>query len=96
MSNFFEGPKTLLNEDELSDLERLARERGVSPETYRKRVRYIAAFIPCTQYYSLCHIDNFPFYFIQQKVNYKNLIRHHNTFNYQMVLLIAYQHLKVW
>lgn len=39
----FEGPKTLLNEDELGILEQLARERGESPETYRKRVR--------------CHID---------------------------------------
>ncbi|XP_052676986.1 leucine-rich repeat and IQ domain-containing protein 1-like [Crassostrea angulata] len=51
------GPKTLLNEDELSDLEQLARERGVSPETYRKRVLEEEEDFTLTDYSTLVSDD---------------------------------------
>uniref|UniRef100_K1QF97 Leucine-rich repeat and IQ domain-containing protein 1 n=1 Tax=Magallana gigas TaxID=29159 RepID=K1QF97_MAGGI len=51
------GPKTLLNEDELGILEQLARERGESPETYRKRVLEEEEDFALTDYSTLVSDD---------------------------------------
>ncbi|XP_061181826.1 leucine-rich repeat and IQ domain-containing protein 1-like [Saccostrea echinata] len=52
------GPKLLLNEEELGTLEQLAKERGESPETYRKKILEEVEDFDISDFSSLLVDDN--------------------------------------